>query len=49
MGNKRKCRNCASDHFSYFKSTIDLYHGILAGVQSTLILKTMNHLGFIVK
>ncbi len=28
----RLFHNCASDLFSYFKSTIDLCYGILAGV-----------------
>jgi len=31
----RLCHNCASDLFSYFKSTIDLCYDILAGVQLT--------------
>ncbi len=29
------CHNCASDLFSYFKSTIDLCYGIVVGVQPT--------------
>ena len=42
------CHNCGSDLFSYFKSAIDQYYGVLAGVQPTLVYLTIKPKYFIV-